>query len=459
MTIKLLQETGIGKTVKSLKKKHPGSVASYADALVTEWKKLLDRETTEGKSTEPQSNGYSSQNGSSQSKPSKSSSSHSKRASSPKPDKNQAKKPKTVSIEGFNSSTASFEDCLGFNDALSVKKKKAPPPKPSTPPPKPPREHRSPEPKKHKLSESSSQHSSKKKSSSQPSVPMDLKRAMIIMVVHMVQAMIIMPTNLAPLEKVDVLSTLPEINPHYKPLPHPDHFPALAQRKKSVLTQEEAVFFTTSRKDRTAVYSGRRHGQVGDVPSLVQYCTKYLLDNIEDLSETGGVPFSLLKPVLERCTVTQLYTLEDCNPYLLEDTDYLWEIHCRRDFKSAAPDEHETWRELYLRSYEEREAKLKALSASISANNQARAAPVRKTKVAYVEGTVKPPREVARKQAKHGTAHGGSSSSSSSSKPSISRPSTSSDPTPSSSSSSAAKKPKTAPLMQKTLRLMKNLRR
>ena len=28
----------------------------------------------------------------------------------------------------------------------------------------------------------------------------------------------------------------------------------------------------------------------------------------------GGVPYEILQPVLERCTPTQLYHLEDCNP-------------------------------------------------------------------------------------------------------------------------------------------------
>ena len=32
------------------------------------------------------------------------------------------------------------------------------------------------------------------------------------------------------------------------------------------------------------------------------------------LEYVGGIPFDILQPVLERCTVSQLYTLEDYNP-------------------------------------------------------------------------------------------------------------------------------------------------
>ena len=33
--------------------------------------------------------------------------------------------------------------------------------------------------------------------------------------------------------------------------------------------------------------------------------------------------------------------------HFLEDTDFLWKIHCNKDFKGSECDEMETWRELY----------------------------------------------------------------------------------------------------------------
>eukprot|EP00118_Oscarella_pearsei_P008992 m.49178 g.49178 ORF g.49178 m.49178 type:complete len:159 (+) comp33958_c0_seq22:861-1337(+) len=66
------------------------------------------------------------------------------------------------------------------------------------------------------------------------------------------------------------------------------------------------------------------------------------------------------------CTAVQLYHLEDCNSHLLDDTDGLWKTHCQRDFKKSAPAENQSWRELYLEKFEEREEKFKTLTARIS---------------------------------------------------------------------------------------------
>ena len=36
------------------------------------------------------------------------------------------------------------------------------------------------------------------------------------------------------------------------------------------------------------------------VPSLVEICTRTLQENVDDIAECGGLPYSVLKPVLER---------------------------------------------------------------------------------------------------------------------------------------------------------------
>lgn len=60
----------------------------------------------------------------------------------------------------------------------------------------------------------------------------------------------------------------------------------------------------------------------------------------------------------------------------------------------------------FQRCVEEREEKLQSLTENIS-QSIANSTPVRKTKLAYCDTTVKPPRNVARSQAKHGTGHVG----------------------------------------------------
>lgn len=126
------------------------------------------------------------------------------------------------------------------------------------------------------------------------------------------------------------------------------------------------------------------------------------MNNIDMLDYVGGVPFYILKPVLEKCSANDLYRLEDYNPHFLEDSDYLWKNHCNKDFKTSEREEMESWRELYWRKFDEREQKLKAIRQTIS-TAQIKKDPLRQTKLAYVDVAAKPPREVRRQQLKHGT--------------------------------------------------------
>lgn len=70
---------------------------------------------------------------------------------------------------------------------------------------------------------------------------------------------------------------------------------------------------------------------------------------------------------------------------------------CLQEFRNKKREELESWREMYLRCLDEREAKLKALTANIK-QSQDKSIPVRQTKLAYVDSVVKPPRNIARKQ-------------------------------------------------------------
>ena len=66
------------------------------------------------------------------------------------------------------------------------------------------------------------------------------------------------------------------------------------------------------------------------------------------LEYTGGVPYDLLKPVLQHATPDQLFMLEHYNPYLIEDTGELWQFHCQREFRTKQRQDMETAREMYL---------------------------------------------------------------------------------------------------------------
>ncbi|KAM8976038.1 elongin-A isoform 1-T1 [Pelodytes ibericus] len=200
---------------------------------------------------------------------------------------------------------------------------------------------------------------------------------------------------------------LPLIQPNYRPLPSIE--PAILspnKRKVSMLTvqeDEEGSGFTGRRfNSKMQVYSGSKTAYLPKMMSLYQQCIRVLANNIDSIYEVGGVPFSVLEPVLEKCTPDQLYRIEECNHVLIEDTDRLWLNHCQRDFKSEKPEEFESWREMYLRLHEAREERLRMLTQNIrSAHaNKPRG---RQAKMAFVNSAVKPPRDVRRRQERFGT--------------------------------------------------------
>lgn len=157
----------------------------------------------------------------------------------------------------------------------------------------------------------------------------------------------------------------------------------------------------SSKANRTRVFSGNRVQKT--VPSLFEMCIRVLQENIDFLTETGGVPFDILKPVLERAKPEQLNVIEYYNTYLLDESDVLWEPHCKRKFRTRQRQEMESWREMYDRCTREDEEKLSRLTKNIKQHQEKAEGVVQKTRLAFVDSTVKPPRNVRHKQEIYGT--------------------------------------------------------
>ncbi|XP_030080611.1 transcription elongation factor B polypeptide 3 [Drosophila hydei] len=219
----------------------------------------------------------------------------------------------------------------------------------------------------------------------------------------------------AKLEPLDpsIALELPTISNNYKPMPlnqtvmdvvFNQGLGGSAPRPPRNFNESEALAAGISSKTmRTKIYSGVRTGQILQVPSLFDLCTRVLQKNIDALEYTGGVPFDVLRAVLERATPHQLLNVEEYNPYLMEDSDVLWQKHVQRHCRSQRREEMETWREMFLRCEEEKERKLSTIAESIKASQKISEAPVRKTQLAFVDSMVKPPRSVQRKQEQYGT--------------------------------------------------------
>ncbi|XP_039994318.1 elongin A, like isoform X2 [Xiphias gladius] len=167
---------------------------------------------------------------------------------------------------------------------------------------------------------------------------------------------------------------------------------------------EESAIFTGQRLNRKMqVYSGAKTVFLPTMMSLYQQCIRTLQNNINLLHETGGVPFEILEPVLERCTPEQLLRIEECNPIYVGVTDHLWGKHCQRDFKDSRLQEYESWKEMYIRLSEERERKLQRLTKSI-VSAHSKKPKGRQVKMAFIHTVAKPPRDVRIQQEIHGTA-------------------------------------------------------
>ncbi|XP_010134724.1 PREDICTED: transcription elongation factor B polypeptide 3-like, partial [Buceros rhinoceros silvestris] len=166
---------------------------------------------------------------------------------------------------------------------------------------------------------------------------------------------------------------------------------------------EMAQFTGRRLNSKMQVYSGTKTVCLSKMLTLYEQCIRVLQNNIDSLHEVGGVPFEILEPVLTRCTPEQLFRIEECNPMFTEESDHLWKKHCQRDFKNECVLECESWREMYLRLFNQREEKLKMLTKNIL-SAQSEKPKGRQVKMAYVTSAAKPPRNIRRQQEIHGTA-------------------------------------------------------
>ncbi|KAL1377924.1 hypothetical protein pipiens_015924 [Culex pipiens pipiens] len=361
---------------------------------------------------------------SSKDKSKKSSSSEKKRESSSKEKSPRSdNEEEAEEEEGLDSSAgASFADALAMigmpsSSSSSKKKSSSDKPKKSSSSSMPPPAAKARSEKSSSRSSSSSSKSSRHKGSSSPQSTASssgYSSSSSSSTVTATAPASLLDRNVAldPLpEASEIVEALPIISPHYKPMPLNQTvmgcvFGSTAGKPpRSHLTEEEALGHSMqSKNQRTKVYSGVKTYN-GKVPSLFDSCIRMLQENIDLLDVTGGVPFDLLKPVLDRASPEQLMNLEHYNPYLMEDSDVLWEQHCRRQFRTQKrkEEECESWREMYMRCSEERDAKLRSLTQNIKMSQAEKVAPVRKTQLAYVDSAVKPPRSIISKQARYGT--------------------------------------------------------
>ncbi|XP_074248676.1 elongin-A2-like [Saimiri boliviensis] len=163
--------------------------------------------------------------------------------------------------------------------------------------------------------------------------------------------------------------------------------------------QEETGSPGRRKNAKMQVYSGSRPARQPGWLTLRQQCVRALRDNPGVLGRAGRVPSWVFELVLEGCTPDQLYRREKNNHALIGQTDGLWRIHCLRDFKGENPQEHESWRELYLRLRHAREQRLRVVTTNIRAarDNKPHG---RRTKMICFNSVAEPPNGAPRRQEK-----------------------------------------------------------
>ncbi|CAL8257346.1 unnamed protein product [Lota lota] len=203
---------------------------------------------------------------------------------------------------------------------------------------------------------------------------------------------------------MDLLNTpLPEFLPECDKFSIVDYYEPKRVEKESCDDTEETHFTGQRLNKKMQVYSGNKTTFLPSMMSLYQQCIRTLQNNIDMLYDTGGVPFEILEPVMERCSPDQLLRIEEYNPSYIGVSDHLWGRHCQRDFRGSRLLEYESWKEMYLRLSQERENKFKRLAKTI-VSAHSKKPQGRQVKMAFIHTVAKPPRDVRIQQEIYGTA-------------------------------------------------------
>ncbi|KAL6724941.1 hypothetical protein Aduo_019778 [Ancylostoma duodenale] len=156
------------------------------------------------------------------------------------------------------------------------------------------------------------------------------------------------------------------------------------------------------RNERGKVFAGRRKNIAMSVPSLFNICLRVLCNNIGVLLYAEYIPYDVLKPVFEKCTVEELASIESKHPYLEDDSGELWQRFVTKKYPGEEPDCDGSWKDLYYFLEKEKEDKLKRLSQRIGKTHQAESAKGQR-KTLLADATA--PTYVRRRQMAHGIAN------------------------------------------------------
>ncbi|GFT12495.1 uncharacterized protein NPIL_470211 [Nephila pilipes] len=161
-----------------------------------------------------------------------------------------------------------------------------------------------------------------------------------------------------------------------------------ASVRKIDFVDETAMNATASKKERRAIYSGKKSSSVPKLKELIIYKIQRNLDILQYLNDT--MCYKYIKPLLETFPPMKLFKIEENYKFLAKYTDDLWQIHSRKEYRLNVPAPDESWRNFYLRCHKEANNKLKNVTAQISAS-ASKVKPDRQAKLTTTDSPVDPP--------------------------------------------------------------------
>ncbi|GFQ68737.1 uncharacterized protein TNCT_91711 [Trichonephila clavata] len=150
---------------------------------------------------------------------------------------------------------------------------------------------------------------------------------------------------------------------------------------------ESTMMATSSKKERRAIYSGKKSTEVPKLKELVIHKIQRNLDILKYLQD-DTMCYKHIKPLLETFPPMKLFKIEENHKFLVKYTDDLWQIHSRKGYRMTVPGPDESWRNFYLRCHKEANNKLKNVTAQISAS-ASKVKPDRQAKL--TESPMEPP--------------------------------------------------------------------
>lgn len=115
------------------------------------------------------------------------------------------------------------------------------------------------------------------------------------------------------------------------------------EARKFVFTLERGPYGREHRIERSNL-SDKLDVEDGD---FIQQSQRILSTNLDSLGNLEGIPYELIKPVLENCSARQLDKIEALNEAMVGLSESMWKRHVLRNYSVDSLNGFSSWKELH----------------------------------------------------------------------------------------------------------------